>query len=191
MARDRRRGRHPPPPPLGRIQRVRTQPRSCAAGSPRSSTSGAANRASSSPPGTPTTSPAPATSATFESPNANSAPAPAFSSTACSKTPAYRRTRSRARRQRLTSRSRLRSPRASPQPASACEPLQPRSTSTSFRSSGRNTTSCCPGSALASAGPLISTLLDPAVRHTIDELGGYDTTRAGEIQPVPDIDLQR
>jgi molybdate-binding protein len=43
-----------------------------------------------------------------------------------------------------------------------------------------------PGSALASAGPLISTLLDPAVRHTIDELGGYDTTHAGEIEALPD-----
>lgn len=43
-----------------------------------------------------------------------------------------------------------------------------------------------PGSALASAGPLISTLLDPTVRHTIDELGGYDTTHAGEIEPLPD-----
>lgn len=43
-----------------------------------------------------------------------------------------------------------------------------------------------PGSALASAGPLISTLLDPTVRHTIEELGGYDTTHAGEIELLPD-----
>jgi molybdate-binding protein len=43
-----------------------------------------------------------------------------------------------------------------------------------------------PGSALAAAGPLISTLLDPTVRHTIDELGGYDTTHAGEIESLLD-----
>jgi molybdate-binding protein len=43
-----------------------------------------------------------------------------------------------------------------------------------------------PGSALASADPLITTLRDPTVRHTIDELGGYDTTHAGEIQALPE-----
>jgi molybdate-binding protein len=43
-----------------------------------------------------------------------------------------------------------------------------------------------PGSALASAAPLTSALLDPAVRHTIDELGGYDTTHAGEIEALSD-----
>jgi molybdate-binding protein len=48
-----------------------------------------------------------------------------------------------------------------------------------------------PGSALGAAGPLISTLRDAAIRGQIDELGGYDTTRAGEIQPVPDIDVRR
>jgi molybdate-binding protein len=43
-----------------------------------------------------------------------------------------------------------------------------------------------PGSALAAAGPLISTLLDPTVRHTIEALGGYDITHAGEIEALPD-----
>ena len=48
-----------------------------------------------------------------------------------------------------------------------------------------------PGCALAAAGPLISTLRDPTIRGEIEELGGYDTARAGEIQAVPDIDLRR
>lgn len=41
-----------------------------------------------------------------------------------------------------------------------------------------------PGSALAAAEPLITALLDPAVRRLIDELGGYDTARAGEVRAV-------
>lgn len=41
-----------------------------------------------------------------------------------------------------------------------------------------------PGSALASAGPLIRALNEPTVRHTIDELGGYDTKLAGEIRAL-------
>lgn len=48
-----------------------------------------------------------------------------------------------------------------------------------------------PGSAQGAAGPLISALRDPAIRQRIDELGGYDTTRAGEIQPIPDTDVRR
>jgi molybdate-binding protein len=43
-----------------------------------------------------------------------------------------------------------------------------------------------PGSALGAAEPLTTTLRDPEIRRTIDNLGGYDTTRAGEIQPIPD-----
>ncbi|MFZ0976436.1 MAG: substrate-binding domain-containing protein [Solirubrobacteraceae bacterium] len=48
-----------------------------------------------------------------------------------------------------------------------------------------------PACALAAAGPLISTLRDPTIRGEIEELGGYDTARAGEIQAVPDIDARR
>ena len=48
-----------------------------------------------------------------------------------------------------------------------------------------------PACALAAAGPLISTLRDPMIRGEIEELGGYDTARAGEIQAVPDIDARR
>jgi molybdate-binding protein len=43
-----------------------------------------------------------------------------------------------------------------------------------------------PGSALSAAEPLITTLRDPAIRRTIDDLGGYDTAGAGEIQRIPD-----
>jgi molybdate-binding protein len=43
-----------------------------------------------------------------------------------------------------------------------------------------------PGSALACADPLITTLRDPAIRRAIGELGGYDTTHAGEIQALPE-----
>jgi len=42
-----------------------------------------------------------------------------------------------------------------------------------------------PASALGAAGALISTLRDPTIRRTIEDLGGYDTARAGAIQPVP------
>ena len=43
-----------------------------------------------------------------------------------------------------------------------------------------------PASALAATEPLITALLDPAVRHQIDALGGYDTARAGEIKTLHD-----
>ena len=43
-----------------------------------------------------------------------------------------------------------------------------------------------PGSALASAQPLIRALLDDEVRHAIEQLDGYDTTRAGDIQSLAD-----
>jgi putative molybdopterin biosynthesis protein len=48
-----------------------------------------------------------------------------------------------------------------------------------------------PGRALGAAGPLIRTLRDAGIRRTIDELGGYDTSRAGDTQPVPDVDVRR
>jgi len=41
-----------------------------------------------------------------------------------------------------------------------------------------------PGDALGAAEPLITALRSPAVRRSIDQLGGYDTEHAGEIQAV-------
>jgi molybdate-binding protein len=46
------------------------------------------------------------------------------------------------------------------------------------------------GRALGAAEPLITTLRDAVIRQRIDELGGYDTSRAGEIQPVADVDVR-
>jgi putative molybdopterin biosynthesis protein len=43
-----------------------------------------------------------------------------------------------------------------------------------------------PADALAAAEPLVTALLDPALRRAVDELGGYDATHAGEIQALPD-----
>jgi molybdate-binding protein len=45
-----------------------------------------------------------------------------------------------------------------------------------------------PGDALGAAEPLITALRAPPVRHSIQQLGGYDTEHAGEIQPLPDRD---
>ena len=42
--------------------------------------------------------------------------------------------------------------------------------------------------ALAAAESFISALLDPAVRQAIDQLGGYDTTGAGDIRSLPEIE---
>jgi molybdate-binding protein len=43
-----------------------------------------------------------------------------------------------------------------------------------------------PGEALGAAEPLITALRSPAVRHSIGQLGGYDTEQAGEITSLPD-----
>ena len=43
-----------------------------------------------------------------------------------------------------------------------------------------------PGEALGAAEPLITALRSPAVRHSIDRLGGYDTKQAGEITSLRD-----
>jgi molybdate-binding protein len=43
-----------------------------------------------------------------------------------------------------------------------------------------------PGEALGAAEPLITALRAPAVRRSIDQLGGYDTKHAGEIKSLPD-----
>jgi hypothetical protein len=40
--------------------------------------------------------------------------------------------------------------------------------------------------ALDAAEPLVTALRDPGVRHSITELGGYDTQHAGEIKTLPD-----
>jgi putative molybdopterin biosynthesis protein len=45
-----------------------------------------------------------------------------------------------------------------------------------------------PGSALSLAQPLIGALMDDDVRHAIEQLGGYDTARAGEIQSLAEPD---
>jgi molybdate-binding protein len=42
-----------------------------------------------------------------------------------------------------------------------------------------------PAAALAAAEPLITALREDRVRHTIEELGGYDTANAGAIRPLP------
>lgn len=41
-----------------------------------------------------------------------------------------------------------------------------------------------PGRSLDAAAPLVATLHDPALRRTVGELGGYDTTRAGTVTRV-------
>jgi molybdate-binding protein len=41
-----------------------------------------------------------------------------------------------------------------------------------------------PGHALGLAAPLITALRDPAVRASITELGGYDVTHAGTVEPL-------
>jgi molybdate-binding protein len=42
-----------------------------------------------------------------------------------------------------------------------------------------------PGSALGRAAPLITALRTPDLRATITAVGGYDTSRSGQIRPVP------
>ena len=43
------------------------------------------------------------------------------------------------------------------------------------------------GEALGAAEPMITALRSSAVRRSIDQLGGYDTEQAGEINSLPDI----
>ncbi|MGH2889333.1 MAG: substrate-binding domain-containing protein [Solirubrobacteraceae bacterium] len=45
-----------------------------------------------------------------------------------------------------------------------------------------------PGEALAAAASLIDALLDPGLRASIEGLGGYDASGAGEVRSLPDPD---